>query len=130
MQAHFYWILDLNTYQPTKFQQKKSLYEIYMIFLKQLINSASRQVLWGNKSNLLPKHPNQYGNCFFVSKRSLFRQFNFSKSKVKALRFYARLFFLVFRKIVIVLLKCRLSTLEMTIFIFLKDTIGLEGYGD
>jgi hypothetical protein len=31
-------------------------------------------------------------------------------------------FFLLFRKIVIVLLKCKLSTLKMIIFIFLMDT--------
>jgi len=76
-----------------------------MIFLRQPINSVIRQVLWRNKFNLLPKHPNWHGNYFFVLKRSLFRQFNFSKSKVKVWRLYARLFFLLFRKVVIILLK-------------------------
>jgi hypothetical protein len=38
-------------------------------------------------------------------------------------------FFLLFRKIVIVLLKCKLSTLKMIIFIFLMDTNWLEGLG-
>jgi len=89
-----------------------------MIFLRQHINSVSRQVLWRNKSNLLPKHSNRYEKYFFVWKRSLFGRCNFSKFKFKTWRFYTRLFFLLFRKIVIVLLKCRLSTLRMTIFIY------------
>ena len=53
IQTQFCWILDSNIYQPIKFQLKRSSYEINMSFLRQYINSASRQVLWRNKSNLL-----------------------------------------------------------------------------
>jgi len=85
-----------------------------MIFLIQLINSVSGQVLWRNKFNLLLKHPNRHDNCFFIWKRSLFGQINFTNSKCKAWRFYTRLFFLLYKKVVVVLLKYRLSTLERT----------------
>ena len=55
---------------------------------------------------------------FFVWKRSLFGKINFTNSKFKAWRFYTRLFFLLYKKVVIVLLKYRLSTLErISIFI-------------
>jgi len=128
MQTQSFWISDSKTYPPAKLQQKKSSYERYMSFLSQPINSASKQVLLRNKSNLLLKYPNQYDNYFYVWKRSLFGKFNFSNSRFEAWRFYARLFFLLFTKVVIVLLNYRLSTLVMTIII-LEDTNRLEGYG-
>jgi hypothetical protein len=87
MQTQFCWIPESKTYQHTQFQQKKSSYERDMRFLRWQMKPASRQVLWRNMSILLPK----------VSKptsKSLFRQFSSSKSKVKAWRFYARLFLL------------------------------------
>jgi len=90
-----------------------------IIFLRQPINSATRQVLWRNKFNLLPKHPNRHDNYFFVWKRSLFGQIDFTKSKVKTWRFYARLFFFLYRKVVIIILKYKLSTLEGILFFFL-----------
>ena len=68
-------------------------------------------------------------NIISSYEKGIYLGFNFSKSKVKAWRFYARLFFLIFRKVVIVLLKCKLSTLEMTIII-LEDTNRLKGYRD
>jgi len=89
-----------------------------IIFLRQPINSATRQVLWRNKFNLLPKHPNRHDNYFFVWKRSLFGQIDFTKSKVKTWRFYARLFFFLYRKVIIIILKYKLSTLEGILFFF------------
>ena len=98
-----------------------------MIFLRQLINSTNKQVLWGNKSNLLPKHQNQHENYLFIWKNSLHEQINFSKSKVRAWKFHARLFFLLYRKIVIVLLKYILPILERTRFFFFPDKNALVG---
>jgi len=98
-----------------------------MIFLRQLINSTNKQVLWGNKSNLLPKHQNQHENYLFIWKNSLHEQINFSKSKVRAWKFHARLFFLLYRKIVIVLLKYILHILERTRFFFFPDKNALVG---
>jgi hypothetical protein len=98
-----------------------------MIFLRQLINSTNKQVLWGNKSNLLPKHQNQHENYLFIWKNSLHEQINFSKSKVRAWKFHARLFFLLYRKIIIVLLKYILHILERTRFFFFPDKNALVG---
>ena len=86
-----------------------------IIFLRQPINSATRQVLWRNKFNLLPKHPNRHENYFFVWKRSLFGRIDFTKSKVKTWRFYTRPFFFLYRKVIIIL-KYKLSTLEGLLF--------------
>jgi hypothetical protein len=80
------WLKDLSTYQISA---EKSSYKKYMFFLRQPIKFISRHVLWRNKSNLLPKHPNRLENYSFVWKKSLFGQFNFSNFKVKAWRFYA-----------------------------------------
>ena len=95
------------TRRPTSlpsFSRKKSSYEKYIIFLRRLINSASRQVLWRKKIQFTSQ-------TFKLTSKFLFGKFNFSKSKFKAWRFYARLFLLLFfRKIVIALLKCKFST--------------------
>ena len=40
-----FWIPESKPYQPINFQQKKSSYERDIIFLRQPINSVSRQVL-------------------------------------------------------------------------------------
>ena len=87
MQMQLFWIPDSKTYQPTKFQQKTSSYERDMIFIRWHMNSASRQVLWRNKSKLLPKASK-------LRSVSLFQQFSSSKSRVKSWGFYARLFLL------------------------------------
>jgi len=84
MQTQFWWIPDSKTYPPTKVHQKRS-HMREMSFLRWHINSTSKQVLWRNNSKILPKASKP------ISK-SLFRQFSSSKSKVKAWRFYARLF--------------------------------------
>jgi hypothetical protein len=69
------------------FSRKKSSYERDMIFLRWHINLASKHVLWRNKSKVLLKASKP-------TSKSLFRQFSSSKSKVKAWRFYTRLFLL------------------------------------
>ena len=52
IQTQFFWIHDSKTYHPSKFQKIKGWYERDIIFLRQPINSISRQVLWKNRSNL------------------------------------------------------------------------------
>jgi hypothetical protein len=95
------------TRRPTSlpsFNRKKSSYEGDMIFLRRLINSTSRQVLWKNKSNLLPKRSNRHPNIYLGNLTSLS-----SNSKLEDFM-QDYFFFFLYRKIVIALLKCKLST--------------------
>ena len=85
MQTQVCWILYLKTYHHTKLKHKRSSYERDMSFLRYHMNSTNIQVLWRKKSKLLPKTSKP-------TSKSLFRQFNSYKSKVKVWGFYARLF--------------------------------------
>jgi len=94
------WLEDLSVYQILV--ENELLQERYD-FSKMTYEFCGRQVLWRNKSKLHPKASKP-------TSKSLFKQFRSSKSKFKAWRFYAKLFLFFFRKIVIKLLKCKLST--------------------
>ena len=100
MQTQFAWIPDLKTYQLSKFQPKMMWYERDMIFQIWQLNSANKKISWRNESKLR----------FEASKpisKFLFQQFSSSKSKLED---FMQGYFSFFRKIVIEILKWKLST--------------------
>jgi hypothetical protein len=75
------WLEDLSAYQIST---EKDRYE-RDDFSKWHMNYANKQVLWRNKFKVLLKASKP-------TSKFLFRQFSFSKSKIKVWRFFARLF--------------------------------------
>jgi hypothetical protein len=94
------WLKDLSTYQVTKFQPKKISYERDMIFLRWQMNSASKQVLWRNEFKLRSEASKP-------TSKLLFQQFSSYKSK---LEYFMQGYFFFLRKIIIEVLKYKLST--------------------
>jgi hypothetical protein len=91
------WLKDLSTYQMAA---KKMSYEGDMIFIRWQMNSTSKHVLWRNESKLHPKASKP-------TSKFLFQQFSSSKSNLED---FMQDFFSFCRKIVIEVLKCKLST--------------------
>jgi len=105
MQTQFLWIPDSKAYQRYKFQRQTMSHEGDMIFQRWQLNSASKQVSWRNEFKL----------CFEASKsisKFLFQKFSSSKLKLED---FMQDYFFFFRKIVIEVLNCKLSTYGMTI---------------
>jgi hypothetical protein len=100
MQTQFFWIPNSKTYARTKYHQKKISYKGDMIFLRWQMNYVSKQVLWRNKSKLHPKASKP-------TSKFLFQQSSSFKSKLED---FMQGYFSVFRKIVIEVLKFKLST--------------------
>jgi hypothetical protein len=91
------WLKDLSMLQILA---KKISYEGDMSFKRWQLNSTSKQVSWRNEFKLR----------FEASKptsKFLFQQFSSSKSKLED---FMQGYFFFFRKIVIEVLKCKLST--------------------
>jgi len=91
------WLKGLSTLQILA--QKKS-YEGDMIFIRWQLNSTSKQVSWRNESKIRSEASKP------ISK-FLFQQFSSSNSKLED---FMQGYFSFFRKIVIKVLKCKLST--------------------
>ena len=92
------WLKVLST---SKFQpQKMMLYEGDMIFQRWQLNSASKQVSWRNESKLQSEASKPISKI-------LFQQFSSSKSKLED---FMQGYFSFFKKIVIKVHKCKLST--------------------
>jgi len=100
IQTQCFWIPNSKVYKRSKFQPKKMSYEGDMIFQRWQLNSASKQVSWRNESKLRSEASKP------ISK-FLFQQFRSSKSKLED---FMQGYFSFFRKIVIEVLKCKLST--------------------
>ena len=100
MQTQLFWIPYSKLYKRSKFQPKTMSYEGDMSFQRWQLNSASKQVSWRNKSKLR----------FEASKSSfkfLYQQFSSSKSELED---FIQGYFFFLGKIVIEVLKCKLST--------------------
>jgi hypothetical protein len=91
------WLKYLST---PKFQRTTMSYEGDMILQRWQLNSACKQVSWRNESKLCSKASKP-------TSKFLFQQFSSSKSKIED---FMQGYFSSFRKIVIELLKCKLST--------------------
>jgi hypothetical protein len=92
------WLNDLSMYNIL--DEKKISYEGDMIFLRWQVNFANKQVLWRNESKL-------YLEASKLTSKFLFQQFSSSKSKLED---FMQGYFFFFRKIVIEVLKGKLST--------------------
>ena len=100
MQTQFFWIHVSKFYKRSKFQPKSMSYEGDMIFQRWQLNSASKQVSWRNEFKLRSEASKP------ISK-FVFQQFISSKSKLED---FMQGYFSFLRKIVIEVLKCKLST--------------------
>jgi hypothetical protein len=80
--------------------KKKMSYEGDMIFQRWQLNYASKQVSWRNESKL-------HSEASKPISKFLFQQFSSSKSKLED---FMQDYFSFFRKIVIEVLNCKLST--------------------
>jgi len=100
MWTQMFLILESKAYKISKFQQKMMSYEGDIIFQSWQLNSASKQVSWRNESKL-------HSEASKPISKFLFQQFSSSESKLKD---FMQGYFSFFKKIVIEVLKCKLST--------------------
>jgi hypothetical protein len=100
MQTQFGWIPNSKTYQRSKFQKQMMSYEGDMIFQRWQLNSASKQISWRNKSKL-------HSEASKPTSKFLYHQFSSSKSAIED---FMQGYFSFLGKIVIEVLKCKLST--------------------
>ena len=91
------WLKDLSTLQISA---KNDVIWGRYDFQRWKLNSASKQVSWRNESKL-------HSKASKPTSKFLFQQFSSSKSKIED---FMQGYFSVFRKIVIEVLKCKLST--------------------
>jgi hypothetical protein len=102
MQTQFFWIPDSKTYQSTKFQQTKSSYKRDKIFLRWHMNSTSNRFCEETSPNYVPKHLNRHPSFYFANLAPLSQKSKFED--------FMQDYFFFLRKIVLELLKCKLST--------------------
>ena len=100
MQNQLFWIPDSKYYKCSKFQQTTMSYEGDMSFQIWQLNSASKQVSWRNESKL-------HSEASKSTSKFLYQQFSSSKSELED---FMQGYFFFLGKIVIEVLKCKLST--------------------
>ena len=100
MQTQFSWIPYSNFYKRSQFKIKKMSYEGDMIFQRWQLNSANKQVSWRNESKL-------HSEASKSTSKFLYQQFSSSKSELED---FMQGYFFFLGKIVIEVLKCKLST--------------------